>query len=144
MERQRFTREGAEQDWKEWAIARSRVGEVLVHVDETAQGPARTDQAASAAEGQAVETAPSTPGAAKPKSQVPVWHEGLDWSVLSVDYQPTASSIARWQYASGRSTRPRIQPGTGNSGRIAAHSASVRSVGYRRSRTPLSAAFPNR
>lgn len=29
----------------------------------------------------------TTPDAAKTKSQVPVWREGLAWSVLSVDYQ---------------------------------------------------------
>ena len=52
--------------------------------------------------------------------------------------------MARWQYASGRPPRPRIQPGTGSSGRTRAHSASVMSVGYRRSRIGLSAAFPNR
>ncbi len=57
-----------------------------------------------------------------------------------------ASSMARWQYASGRPPRPRIQLGTGSSGRTRAHSVSVivMSVGYRRSRIGVSAAFPNR
>lgn len=76
----------AEQEWKEWAIARSRVGEVLAPVDETGQGQAPAVRTASAAEGQAGKTS-SVPGAAKPKSQVPVWHEGLAWAALSVDYQ---------------------------------------------------------
>ncbi|WP_336114835.1 hypothetical protein [Streptomyces sp. PTD9-10] len=52
--------------------------------------------------------------------------------------------MARWQYASGQTPRPRIQPGVGSSSRIRAHSASVISVGYRRSRIGVSAAFPNR
>nr|WP_234377226.1 hypothetical protein [Streptomyces sp. TP-A0356] len=54
--------------------------------------------------------------------------------------------MARWQYASGRPPRPRIQLGTGSSGRTRAHSVSVivMSVGYRRSRIGVSAAFPNR
>ncbi|MFF7771666.1 hypothetical protein ACIPIU_00165 [Streptomyces massasporeus] len=38
----------------------------------------------------------------------------------------------------------RIQPGTGSNGRTLAHSASDMSVGYRRSRRGLSAAFPKR
>nr|WP_234375858.1 hypothetical protein [Streptomyces sp. CB01373] len=32
--------------------------------------------------------------AARPKSQVPVWREGLDWSVLSVDYQRILKVLA--------------------------------------------------
>jgi hypothetical protein len=32
--------------------------------------------------------------AAKPKSQVPVWREGLSWSVLSVDYQRIIEALA--------------------------------------------------
>ncbi|MFJ3840622.1 hypothetical protein ACIPY6_34650 [Streptomyces sp. NPDC090054] len=58
----------AEREWEEWVIARSRVGEVLGPVEETADhartGPARPTQ-----------------------GQVPVWREGLDASVLSADYQ---------------------------------------------------------
>jgi hypothetical protein len=70
----------AERDWKEWAIARSRVGEVLAPADETGHGH---DQAAS-----------SAPTAAKSKSQVPLWREGLAWSVLSVDYQRILKALA--------------------------------------------------
>ncbi|MFJ8537719.1 hypothetical protein [Streptomyces sp. NPDC093591] len=71
----------AERDWKEWAIACSRVSEVLDPVEETEQG--RTAPRVGGRAGQASSAA----GAAKPRSQVPVWREGLDRSVLSVDYQ---------------------------------------------------------
>ncbi|MFB7493099.1 hypothetical protein ACFC09_00055 [Streptomyces sp. NPDC056161] len=74
----------AEREWKEWVIARSRVGEVLGPVDETADH-ARTEPARPA-QGQ-VEEASSASTAAKPKAQVPVWREGLDVSALSADYQ---------------------------------------------------------
>lgn len=75
----------AEQEWKEWVIARSRVGEVLAPVDATGQGLVQTERTASA-EGQAEKTS-SAPTEAKPKSQVPMWREGLAWPALSVDYQ---------------------------------------------------------
>ncbi|WP_405654054.1 hypothetical protein [Streptomyces sp. NBC_00019] len=83
----------AEQEWKEWATARSRVGEVLAPVDGTGQGHAQAARAAPAAEGQAEKTS-SAPGAAKPKSPVPVWREGLAWTVLSVDYQRIVRALA--------------------------------------------------
>ncbi|MFJ2778087.1 hypothetical protein [Kitasatospora sp. NPDC087315] len=52
----------AEQDWQEWVIARSRVGEVPAPVDETGQGHAQAVRTASAAaEGRAGKT-PSEPG----------------------------------------------------------------------------------
>ena len=76
----------AEREWNEWSIARSRVGEVLVPGNEAGQGPVRGAGAASIAEEQAGRT-PSAPEAAKARSQVPVWREGLAWSALSVDYQ---------------------------------------------------------
>jgi hypothetical protein len=85
----------AEREWREWAIARSRVGEVLAPVDEPGQSHAQADGTAPA-RGQAEET-PSAPTAAKSKSQVPVWHEGLAWSVLSVDY-PGAELTFRCQF----------------------------------------------
>ena len=56
--------------------------------------------------------------------------------------QRTASNITRWQYPSGRPPRPRSQPGSGSSGRIAAHSVSVKPDGYRRCRWGQSAALP--
>lgn len=76
----------AEREWKEWAIARSRVGEVLAPADESGQDSARADGTAPATEGQVGET-PQVPETAKPKSQVPMWREGLAWSALSADYQ---------------------------------------------------------
>jgi hypothetical protein len=76
----------AEREWQEWAIARSKVGEVLAPAEESGRDHARTGQAAPPAEGQGM-TMPRSPEAAKPGAQVPVWREGLDWSVLSVDYQ---------------------------------------------------------
>ncbi|MFD5574884.1 hypothetical protein [Streptomyces cadmiisoli] len=76
----------AERDWKEWAIARSRVGEVLDPVEETKQGHDQVGRTSPTAGGRA-EQASSAAGAAKPRSQVPMWREGLAWSVLSVDYQ---------------------------------------------------------
>ncbi|MGW7301202.1 hypothetical protein [Streptomyces sp. NPDC054829] len=82
----------AERDWKEWVIARSRVGEVLGPVDETEEHARETERTVPA-EGQA-EEASSVLMAAKPKSQVPVWREGLDASVLSVDYQRILQALA--------------------------------------------------
>jgi hypothetical protein len=76
----------AERDWKEWAIARSRVGEVLDPVEETEHGHDQAARTAPATGGRAKQ-ASSAAGAAKPKSQVPMWREGLAWSVLSADYQ---------------------------------------------------------
>lgn len=83
----------AERDWKEWAIARSRVGEVLAPADETGHGHDRADRTAPAADGQAGEVSP-TPEAAKTESQVPVWRSGLAWSALSVDYQRILTALA--------------------------------------------------
>ncbi|MGW2370474.1 hypothetical protein ACWCZ5_33795 [Streptomyces sp. NPDC001667] len=78
----------AEEAWQEWAIARRRVGTVLapdcgnIADEEAAPGPRDAD-------------ARSAPGqAAKPKSQVPMWREGLAWSVLSVDYQRILTALA--------------------------------------------------
>ncbi|MFD3762736.1 hypothetical protein [Streptomyces sp. NPDC058622] len=68
----------AEQDWKEWVIARSRVGEVLALGGAGNAAPDSTEGLR--------ETDPQ-PEPAKPKSVVPVWRAGLAWSVLSVDYQ---------------------------------------------------------
>ncbi|MEV6029280.1 hypothetical protein [Streptomyces sp. NPDC052036] len=70
----------AEQEWQEWVIARRRVGAVLTPdtgtaAVEVAQEPRDTDA-------QAV-----VRNAAKAKSQVPVWREGLAWPALSADYQ---------------------------------------------------------
>jgi hypothetical protein len=82
----------AEREWQEWAIARSRVGEVLAPGNEPGQSQSQADGTAPAT-GPAVET-PSAPTAAKSKSQVPVWREGLDRSLLSVDYQRILQALA--------------------------------------------------
>jgi hypothetical protein len=71
----------AEQEWQEWMIARRRVETVLAPDSGTTADTGVADDPRAA-------DAPSTPReAAKPKSQVPVWQEGLAWSALSVDYQ---------------------------------------------------------
>src|SRR6476659_4237769 len=71
----------AEQEWQEWVIARRRVDTVLApdggSTADTGVIPGLRDAEVRSAPGDA----------AKPKSQVPVWREGLTWSVLSVDYQ---------------------------------------------------------
>ncbi|WP_327311989.1 hypothetical protein [Streptomyces sp. NBC_01235] len=72
----------AERDWREWAVARARVGEVLAPADEAGQDPV------------APVPAPSRETAARPKSQVPVWRQGLTWSELSVDYQRILQALA--------------------------------------------------
>ena len=78
----------AEQEWQEWVIARRRVGTVLapdgggIADEKAAPGPRDAD----------VRSAPGQ--AAKAKSQVPVWREGLGWSVLSVDYQRILEALA--------------------------------------------------
>ncbi|MER7898883.1 hypothetical protein ABTX62_22915 [Streptomyces sp. NPDC096046] len=80
----------AERDWKEWAIARSRVGEVLAPENETGHGHGQAGQTAPTADGQAKAASPM-PEAAKTKSQVPVWHDGLAWSA---DYQRILTVLA--------------------------------------------------
>ncbi|MFF8919544.1 hypothetical protein ACF08M_41245 [Streptomyces sp. NPDC015032] len=72
----------AEQEWKEWAVARSRVGEVLAPTVETGQGHAPAVPA------------PSGATAAKTKSRVPVWSEGLTFSVLALDCQRILTALA--------------------------------------------------
>lgn len=76
----------AEHEWQEWAIARRRVGTFLapdgggIADEKAAPGPRDADVR-------------SAPGQAA-KSQVPVWCEGLAWSVLSVDYQRILTALA--------------------------------------------------
>ncbi|MFE7236502.1 hypothetical protein ACWCRF_14635 [Streptomyces sp. NPDC002405] len=83
----------AEREWKEWAIARSRVGEVLAPADETGQDHGRADRTAQAVVERAGK-ASRVPEAAKAKSQVPVWCEGLAWSAPSVDHQRILKVLA--------------------------------------------------
>lgn len=78
----------AELEWQEWVIARRRVDAVLApDGDDTAD----TEIIPDVRDGDA-----SSPprDAVKPKSQVPVWREGLAWSVLSVDYQRIVKALA--------------------------------------------------
>lgn len=66
----------AEQEWNEWVIARSRVGEVLTPDDDAAGAEASKN--VPDAGGQPVR--PDTPEGAQPNSLVPMWREGLAWS----------------------------------------------------------------
>ncbi|AUG81838.1 hypothetical protein CFP65_7250 [Kitasatospora sp. MMS16-BH015] len=77
----------AEREWKEWVIARSRVGEVLSPDDDAS---ASENQRHS--DGQPVRS--ESAGAAKPKSAVPMRRAGLSWSALSVDYQRILQALA--------------------------------------------------
>ncbi|MDQ0605273.1 hypothetical protein QF037_009618 [Streptomyces canus] len=78
----------AELEWQEWVIARRRVDAVLA--PDGGGSTAGTEVPDPRAAG-----VPSAPrDAAKPKSQVPVWREGLAWSVLSVDYQRILQALA--------------------------------------------------
>ncbi|WP_406411640.1 hypothetical protein [Streptomyces sp. NBC_01614] len=61
----------SELEWNEWAIARSRVGAVLVPENGNVDARAARDLR----------------DAAKPETRVPVWREGLGWAMLSVDYR---------------------------------------------------------
>lgn len=83
----------AEREWKEWAIARSRVGEVLTSADGSGLDHARAARTVPAVVEQAGMTL-QVPEAAKVKSQVPVWREGLAWSALSADYQRILGVLA--------------------------------------------------
>ena len=75
----------AEQEWQEWAIARRRVDAVLAP-----DGGSTLVEVVSGRR-----TGLPAPGdAVKPRSQVPVWREGLAWSVLSVDYQRILTALA--------------------------------------------------
>jgi hypothetical protein len=77
----------AEQEWQEWAVARRRVDAVLAPGAGTAVTEVTSDPLDA--------DVPSPSGdAVKPRSQVPVWCEGLDRSVLSVDYQRIVQTLA--------------------------------------------------
>ncbi|WP_405803681.1 hypothetical protein OG729_01240 [Streptomyces sp. NBC_00210] len=78
----------AEQEWQEWAIARRRVDTVLAP-----DGDTTADTEVAEARREADEQS-GPRDAAKPKSQVPVWREGLDGAVLPVDYQRILAALA--------------------------------------------------
>jgi hypothetical protein len=93
----------AEQEWKEWVIARSRVGEVLSG-EETVSEQIES-VAGSPGVQQAAVTVLSVPAARKPRSQVPVWSQGLTSSVLSADYGRMVHLLAdRTRLAQGPAT----------------------------------------
>ncbi|MET7899515.1 hypothetical protein [Streptomyces mirabilis] len=71
----------AELEWQEWVIARRRVDAVLAPDGGDTADTEVTPNAQNA------DTRLAPRDAVKPKSQVPVWREGLAWSVLSADYQ---------------------------------------------------------
>jgi hypothetical protein len=78
----------AELEWHEWAVARRRVDTVLAPND------GATAEAELTAEPRDVQVQPALRDSAKPKSQVPVWRQGLAWSALSVDYQRILTALA--------------------------------------------------
>ncbi|MCH0561492.1 hypothetical protein [Streptomyces sp. MUM 16J] len=78
----------AEQEWQEWAIARRRVDTVLAPDGGNTAGTEVTDDPRDA------DAPPEPRDAAKPKSQVPVWRQGLAWSALSADYQRILKTLA--------------------------------------------------
>ncbi len=78
----------AEQEWQEWVIARRRVDTVL------APDGGNTAEAEATADLQNADALSAARDAAKPKTQVPVWRQGLAWSVLSVDYQRILKALA--------------------------------------------------
>ncbi|MGY5137228.1 hypothetical protein ACWGJW_33420 [Streptomyces nigrescens] len=78
----------AELEWQEWLIARRRVDTVLAP---DGGDTADTDITPGARE---VDAPSAIRDAVKPKSQVPVWREGLPWSVLSADYQRILKALA--------------------------------------------------
>jgi hypothetical protein len=78
----------AELEWQEWVIARRRVDAVLAP-DCGSMADTEDVPDPRAAGG------PAAPrDSAKPKSQVPMWREGLSWSALSVDYQRILQALA--------------------------------------------------
>lgn len=78
----------AELEWQEWVIARRRVDTVL------APGGGNAAGTEAAPDPRDADASPAPRDAVKPKSQVPVWREGLAWSVLSVDYQRILQTLA--------------------------------------------------
>jgi hypothetical protein len=78
----------AEQEWQEWVVARRRVDAVL-----TRDGGSTADAEASRGLRDA-DAVPPPRDAVKPRSQVPMWREGLALSALSADYQRVLRVLA--------------------------------------------------
>lgn len=78
----------AELEWQGWVIARRRVDAVLAPDGGSTAGTQDVPDPLAA-------VGPSAPrDSAKPKSQVPVWREGLAWSAVSVDYQHILQALS--------------------------------------------------
>ncbi|MFJ1560762.1 hypothetical protein [Streptomyces mirabilis] len=77
----------AEEDWREWVITRRRIDAVLAPGN-GASGPE------AGANTRDTNTRSGPDDAAKPKSQVPMWCQGMTASVLSVDYQRIVQVLA--------------------------------------------------
>ncbi|MFJ3434763.1 hypothetical protein ACIPMU_14555 [Streptomyces cyaneofuscatus] len=82
----------AEQEWLEWTIARERVGAVLSSSGGDSAEAVVIDVPDSAVTEAEVQASP--PVAAKAKSQVPAWREGLARTALSADYQRILAALA--------------------------------------------------
>ncbi|WP_109032548.1 hypothetical protein [Streptomyces rubrogriseus] len=78
----------AEEEGQEWVIARRRVDTVLAPGCAADAGP----QAAAGPQDRG--TQPTFRDGTKPRTQVPVWREGMAPSVLSVDYQRIIQAVA--------------------------------------------------
>ncbi|MGQ4390661.1 hypothetical protein [Streptomyces sp. SAS_270] len=78
----------AELEWQEWAIARRRVDAVLAPDGGSAAEAGVTEDP------QDTDAQPAPRVMAKPRSQVPVWRQGLTCSALSVDYQRILQTLA--------------------------------------------------
>ncbi|MEU3348272.1 hypothetical protein ABZ723_25400 [Streptomyces sp. NPDC006700] len=78
----------AEKEWQEWVIARRR-GDRVLSPDGAADAGVQ-----DAAKARDMDTQSTSRDAAKPKSQVPVWRQGMTSSVLSVDYQRILQALA--------------------------------------------------
>jgi hypothetical protein len=78
----------AEVEWQEWVIARRRVDTVLAPDGGDTAGTEVPPDPRDA------DARPVPRDVARPKSQVPVWREGLAWSALSVDYQRILQTLA--------------------------------------------------
>ncbi|MFI1161739.1 hypothetical protein [Streptomyces sioyaensis] len=78
----------AEEEWQEWVIARRRVGTVLAPDGTSDAKPGAT------ADPRDMDTRSTSRDAARPNSQVPVFCQGIAWSVLSVDYQRILQALA--------------------------------------------------
>ncbi|WP_439811933.1 hypothetical protein [Streptomyces sp. P9-2] len=81
----------AEEELREWLIARRRVDTVLAPAGAAGAAGAGVQDAAGPREAGGW---PTSRDAARPKSQVPVWRAGMASSVLSVDYQRIVQAVA--------------------------------------------------